>query len=265
MLTIKKMPYPRRIHISPVGFEIDRVILPLVELEADKVWLLTERNSKKDKGKPYFDKVFGEIKKLKRKCEVDVKYCDFNNRDLYDVLRAYREIIEEEKSNQIFVNISTGTKIHSIAGMMACMIFKDVAYSLMPYYSEPEKYPSLPEELTPMSFGCKEIHMLPNYRMDRPSPYLIQVLSVIKDLCGPTNDKITKTELKKALTNKGLLELSKRPDKPVKHENIARFLALQRKCIDPLLGWKFIEVTPPERRGKIRITPEGIDMLKFLG
>jgi len=259
------MSYPRRVHITPVGFEIDRVILPLIELEADKVWILTERNPEKDKGKPYFEKVLEDIQKLERKCEVKIKLCDFNNRDLYDVLRAYREIIEEEKSNQIFVNISTGTKIHSIAGMMACMIFKDIAYELIPYYSEPETYPTLPKKLAPMSFGCKEIHMLPNYRMERPTDYLIQVLTVINDLCGPSNEKVTKTELKKALTVQGLLELSKKGGRPVKHENIARFLALQRKCIDPLLRWKFIEVIPPERRGKIRITPEGRDMLKFLG
>jgi hypothetical protein len=262
---MKVMKYSRRIHISPVGFEIDRVVLPLIKLEADKVWLLTERNSKKDKGKPYFDKVINEITNLNRKCEVDVKFCDFNNRDLYDVLRAYREIIEKERTNQIFVNVSTGTKIHSIAGMMACMIFKDIAYELIPYYVEPEKYATLPEDLSPMSFGCKDIHTLPNYRIERPSDYLIEVLSVINDRCGSSNEKITKTELKKTLTDKGLLKLSKKNGKTIKHENIARFLALQRKCIDPLLGWKFIEIIPLERRGKIGITSEGKDMLQFLG
>jgi len=262
---MKKMNYPRRVHISPVGFEIDRVVLPLIELEADKVWLLTERNPKKDKGKPYFDEVVKEISHLERKCEMEIKYCDFNNRDLYDVLRAYREIIDVEKTNQIYVNVSTGTKIHSIAGMMACMIFKDLAYELKPYYSEPDKYAALPDDMSPMSFGCKDIHTLPNYRMERPSEYLIEVLGVIEKCCGPSNERITKTELKKALTEKGLLQLSNKAGKKIKHENIARFLALQRKCIDPLISWKFIEIVPPEKRGKILITREGRDMLKFLG
>jgi len=260
---MKKIPYPRRVHITPVGFEIDRVVLPLKELEADRVWILTERDPKKDKGKLYFDKVIEEINNLERKCEVRVKHCDFNKRDLYDVLRAFREIIEVEKSNQIFVNVSTGTKIHSIAGMMACMIFKDIAFKLTPYYSEPESYASLPEDLFPMSFGCKEIHTLSNYPMDRPTDYLIDVLSVVNELCGQKNEKITKTELKKELTSRGLLDLSK---KKVKHENVARFLALQRRCIDPLYReWKFIDLVPPERRGKIQMTQEGMDMLKFLG
>jgi Family of unknown function (DUF6293) len=264
-MAMKKTKYPRRIHISPVGFEIDRVVLPLIELEADKVWLLCERRPEKDKGKPYFDEVVTKINKFERKCDVEVKLCDFNNRDLYDVLRAYRDIIELEKSNPIFVNVSTGTKIHSIAGMMACMIFKDIAKQLTPYYSEPEDYPKQPKKLAPMSFGCKEIHTLPNYRMERPSDYLIEVLSVIDECCGPSNEKITKTELKKALTDRGLLELSKIPGKPIKHEKIARFLALQRKCIEPLQSWKFIDIIPPERRGKIQITQEGKDMLRFLG
>lgn len=264
---MKKIPYPRRVHITPVGFEIDRVVLPLVELEADKVWILTERDPKKDKGKPYFDKVVEEISNLERKCEIEVKHCDFNNRDLYDVLRAFREIIEIEKSNQIFINVSTGTKIHSIAGMMACMIFKDIAYDLKPYYSEPKEYLGMPKGLVPMSTGCKEIHTLSNYRMDRPKEYLIQVLGVVNELCGPKNVMITKTELKKALTSRGLLELSNKPGQVIKHENIARFLALQRRCIDPLYReWKFIKITPPDhRRGKIQMTQEGLDMLTFLG
>jgi len=33
-----------RVHIAPVGFEIDRVIIPAKKLKADKVWLLVHDN-----------------------------------------------------------------------------------------------------------------------------------------------------------------------------------------------------------------------------
>lgn len=259
-----KIKYPRRIHISPVGFEIDRVVLPLIQMEADKVWLIAERDPDLDKGKPYFDKVIDDIRVKNEKCEVKIKKCDFDGRDLYDVLRAYREIIEEEKDNQIFVNVSTGTKIHSIAGMMACMIFKDLAFGLIPYYAKPDDYLPLPAEGTQMSTGCSEIYELPNYKIERPSEYLIQVLKVINEQCGPDGGNITKRELIDVLVNEDLLSLSGSDGRTIRNEKVARYLALQRKYIEPLISWGFIEITGPKKRGKIQLTKEGVNILKFL-
>ena len=34
-----------RIHIAPVGFELDRIILPAVRMKADKVWLIAHDNT----------------------------------------------------------------------------------------------------------------------------------------------------------------------------------------------------------------------------
>ena len=36
----------KRIHIAPVGFEIDRVVIPAVDNKADKVFLLVHNNKK---------------------------------------------------------------------------------------------------------------------------------------------------------------------------------------------------------------------------
>jgi hypothetical protein len=259
-----KITYPRRIHISPIGFEIDRVVLPLIQMEADRVWLIIEREPSLDKGRPYFDKVKEDIHEKIEKCEIKIKYCDFDRRDLYDVLRAYRDIIEEEKDNQIFVNVSTGTKIHSIAGMMACMIFKDLAFGLIPYYAKPEEYLPLPREGKQMSTGCSEINELPNYKIERPPECLIKVLKVIDEQCGSEEKNITKRELIKELVDRDLLILSDSARKTPKNEKVARYLALQRKYIDPLTSWKFIKITEPKKRGKIQITQEGKNILKFL-
>jgi hypothetical protein len=233
-------------------------------MEADRVWLIQERNPELDRGKFYLERVQRAIKRKNKKCEVKIKKCDFDNRDLYDVLRAYREIIQEEKNNLIFINISTGTKIHSIAGMMACMIFKDLTVGLIPYYATPEEYLSLPEEGTQMSTGCKEIHKLPNYKIERPSENLIEVLKIINQCCGPDNQNITKRELINVLVARNLLISSSSADRTIRNEKVARYLALQRKYLEPLLSWGFVEIKGPKRRGKITITDEGLNMLRFL-
>jgi len=256
--------YPRRVHIAPVGFEIDRVVIPVIEMEADKVWLITERDPELDKGRVYLEQVESEIHQRNENCEIEIKRCDFDSRDLYDVLRAFREIVVQEKENHIFINVSTGTKIHAIAGMMACMIFKDLAANLIPYYAKPDTYLPLPEEGTQMSRGCGLIHQLPNYRIERPSDELIKMLAVIDQCCNNQVQNVTKSELIRELKNRDLLTLSEVEGRPIRNEKVAYYLALQRKCLEPLRKWNFIEIRPSTKRGKIHITQEGKNMLKFL-
>jgi hypothetical protein len=256
--------YARRVHIAPVGFEIDRVVLPVIEMEADKVWLMTERDPERDLGKIYLDKIQDEIKEKNSNCDVVVKRCDFFTRDLYDVLRAFREIMELERGNHIFVNVSTGTKIHAIAGMMACMIFKDLGIDPVPYYAKPDTYLPLPQEGIQISNGCVEIQQLPNYRIERPTEEQIKMLIAINECCSNASKNITKRELIRELRKRDLLKLSTSDGKTIRNEKVAFYLALQRKCLEPLRKWNFIEIRPPSNRGKIHITNEGKNMLKFL-
>jgi hypothetical protein len=51
-----------RVHIAPVGFEVDRVVIPAKNMRADKVWLLVHDNTSEDKGKPYIEKMILIIK-----------------------------------------------------------------------------------------------------------------------------------------------------------------------------------------------------------
>lgn len=53
------------IHISAVGFEIDRIVLPDVKLKADKIWLITHSNTIDDKGFEFVNKVKECLKKEK--------------------------------------------------------------------------------------------------------------------------------------------------------------------------------------------------------
>jgi len=38
--TIMKNIVNLRIHVAPVGFEVDRIVIPAVRMKADKVWLV---------------------------------------------------------------------------------------------------------------------------------------------------------------------------------------------------------------------------------
>ena len=154
-----------RVHIAPVGFEIDRIVLPAVRKKADRVWLITDKFShQEDKGSPYAESI---AKKLKAS-NIDCQQASADRIDLFDILRALRTIIFHEKGNHILVNVSVGSKIQAIASMMACMMFKDMA-TIKPYYVVPEKYTNLLEEKRNQETeGMKDIIALPEYKIEIP-------------------------------------------------------------------------------------------------
>ena len=57
----------QRIHIAPVGFEIDRIVIPATKYKADKVYLLVHDNQSEDKALPYIDEIKKMLKKAKLK------------------------------------------------------------------------------------------------------------------------------------------------------------------------------------------------------
>ena len=54
-----------RIHIAPLGFESDRIILPVMEMKADKVWILIHNDPKRTEARPYLDEIKKRLKKEK--------------------------------------------------------------------------------------------------------------------------------------------------------------------------------------------------------
>ena len=152
-----------RIQIAPVGFELDRVILPAVRMKADKVWLIAHDNTAEDKANKYLQNIEKELEKNGIKTEVA-----FANRlRLFPIIKAVTEIIFKERKNDIYVNVATGSKIHAIGCMMACMLFDD-REKIHPFYAQAEQYPEYDGKLQ-QTYGVAEIHPLPTYRIGRQS------------------------------------------------------------------------------------------------
>ena len=86
-----------RVHIVPLGFEIDRILLPAQQMKADKIWLLRHDNPAQDKAKSYSDKIIKEFKKNK----IQVKFAEANRNDVFNILKIVKEIFEQEKENDL--------------------------------------------------------------------------------------------------------------------------------------------------------------------
>ncbi len=254
-----------RVHVAPVGFEVDRIVIPAINMKADKVWLIVHRGFHADKG----DKFVKAIQSKLEDARIDCLQAQADRIDLFDILRALRIIILKEKGNSILVNVSVGSKIQAIASMMACMMFKDIAM-VKPYYVVPERYnSSLVKENKQETEGVKDIIGLPEYKIEIPSEKLIRCLDIID---RRKDGKITKRDLKDLAIESNLIHVddkkisgsSNRNTARVEYSDQAAYMALNKNLVEPLLHWQFITESKVGSHHIISLTEDGKHALKFL-
>jgi len=238
-----------RVHVAPVGFEIDRIVLPAKKRKADKVYLMIHENPSEDKAGPFVEK----IKKQLKKANIEVVTASHDRLDLYKIIKSIKEIIEEEKGNNVYVNLASGSKIQAIAGMMACMMFNKEK-NVVPFYVEAKEYIGFKGQQS--SSGIKEILDIPPYEIQIPEQKHIKALKIIKDNSG----KLTKKEMAKLAYDEKIIIVK------AEKENFtqARFASLDKNIIQPLERWNFISVEKLGRNRVIKITEEGNNAAKFL-
>jgi hypothetical protein len=157
----------RRIHIAPQGYEDERIYLPALDLDADQV-ILVHHQDEDDTASRCRDTIKEKLNE--EGVDTEVKQC--NIFDLTNSFETLLGIIHSRPSNDdIKVNVSAGSKITAIAGMMACMFTE-----AEPIYVIPEEY----GEAT-VSNGMEDINALPAYPIAEPDYQLIQVLDYIHE------------------------------------------------------------------------------------
>lgn len=238
----------RRINISAVGFEIDRVVLPAIEFRVDKVWLITHSNKSDDKGSEFVNKVKDRLKEA----EIEVAEEEADRKELFDTLRAFRSILAKEQGNEIMVNVSTGSKIQSIALMMACMMFKDFG-RIKPYYAEPEEYTTTSSHKQE-TMGLKDIKLLPDYKIEIPKQNLIKCMVLINQ---QKNGKVTKKDLKDLALKENIIHVVENKSAT------AAYMAL-KNIIESLQTWNFIKIEKKGTSNIVSLSEDGKNALKFL-
>jgi len=239
-----------RVHIAPVGFEIDRIVLPAKEMKADKIWLLVHDKPNEDKATPFVEKIQKQLKKANIK--VVKEYHD--RLDLFQIIKTVKKIIETEKENNVYVNLASGSKIQAIACMMTCMMYNKLK-NVVPFYAEAKDYLGFSGEQ--LSTGIKNITEVPTYEIKTPEQRHIDALRIIKENDG----KITKKEMAELADSNGLISVNAEKENYTQ----ARFASLDQNILQPLLErWNFIEIEKIGRNRWIKITQEGINASEFL-
>jgi len=251
-----------RVHVAPVGFEVDRIVIPAIQMKADRVWLITHNNPSVDKGHQFVASIRDKLKQARIEC----LQTEADRTELFDTLRTLRIIILKEKGNSILVNVSVGSKIQAIASMMACMMFKDIAM-IKPYYVVPERYTSsLAEEEKQETEGVKKVIPMPEYKIELPDEKLIKCMAIINER---TKGEITKHDLKDLAKERNLIHVAQKkiPGKKrtkKEYSDQSDYMSLNKTLIEPLRHWRFITETKIGTNHIISLTDDGKHALHFL-
>ena len=243
------MPANLRVHIAPVGFQFLRVTEPLITMQADKVYLVSY--ARDDDAAKFFKQIVKHLEDNYEHIKVEEVFLDIW--DLYECIEKFREIILEERGNHTYINVSTGTKITAIAGMLACML-----WGATPYYA-PVSYPSPKESSVPQTEHVEEPDILPTYDINKPKREYMLVLNLIKEAGG----RMRKAHLIEKLERLDVI----RPKDEQKTEFTEGAKHSQlRAILKPMeTEWKYVRVEASGRRSDVFLTDQGDAALRIFG
>ncbi len=245
-----------RIHIAPVGFEVERITEPILSDRADRVYLLTR--SERDAAQPFVDAV---VRRLRTAAwPVDVRVIPTEIWDVFGALGAFRRIFESERRLDrhdasvvpIRVNVSTGTKITSIAGTLSCMLWKGE-----PYYVRVSRawYSDRTPRVRAVNDVVSGVDPVGVYELRAPGPELVEVLEALERRGGSLRKRELLHEL--GLDAKGSHGSGLTPQ--AQHGRL-------RRRLEPLEHrWGFVQIAGGGPRGRVRLTEQGKVALVLFG
>lgn len=246
-------PVRDRVHVVPLGFEYARIREPIFRWKADVVVPVAYRESEHEI--PYLRALLEELAENER-LDVDRRSCDIF--DLYDTLGTLSEAITDYGDDDVFVNLSAGSKITAIAGMIACM-----ATGARPIYARPAYGPDasrIPEE--PLHDEVREIFELPRYPIDRPSDVHVAFLAYVeRETTGDASGRY------RGVNKKELIEFALEEGFPFIVDSEASsekgyYRLLDRHVVDPLRTQGYVEVEKVGRKKYVTVTGDGENVLR---
>lgn len=256
-------PAPRRVHIAPVGYEDSRIYLPAEERGAEIVVLL--RHSQNN---PRADACLERAVEGLHQREIDTEEAECDFFDLGSSLDNILSLVSDYPNDHVEINLSSGSKITAIAGIIATMI-EDAE----PYYAKPDGYlldsedslTEFDEDFTTASVtqGLEEIITIPSIPGIKPNCELIKILRFIQQ-----NQPASPQEgVQKIEVNRFALEedmgLVATTDKTADEADEIYDLT-NREIFNPLSERDYIEFTSTgPGRGQIRITKRGENLVEI--
>ncbi len=239
-MIVSKISGQQRYHVAVLDFRADRIIVPVKEMKADKLFLLRYQDEKHTKAKNALEEIKNQLKDTF--VELEEVGCDIF--EATDIIKKVHQIMFKEPENHWFFNISSGNGLSANALSIAAMLHKDKIHSTKLYYYHYDHEANKVKEQAMVD--------LPIFKIRTPSEKEIQILKLI----GTRTDGITK---------KQLLELTEETYKSKTPTEQSRLLMnLTRQVTDKLLyDWKMITITGRGKNSQITLTEEGKHFIRY--
>ncbi len=249
-----------RVVIDCVTFETSKIVGPAKYYRADKVYLYHKASDE-----PYSD-FLEEVKKQLEEENISYECREEEINEFSTIMRELMSLIkkEEQKGNNVYVNVSAGSSVFCAAGLIACMMEGG-----HPFFAPAQEYTVGEGDVKDVYFkDDKPIGLTKKVRppkdilcfnLEQPDEDVIEGLSIwkeTKDKGGITNNKT----LVKSLNENGLIDdIYEESRDKVSQSAIMKY---RRRYLDKWIKKGWIE---KEARGKYKITEDGKRILEVFG
>ena len=216
----------QRVHFINLGYEVGWILKSFEKSRPDRVYLIRQTNEGE---KPL--ETQKKIKKFldKTKAEMKILYSD---KTIYDLIKDLKDIIFEEKANQIFLCISSGQRDNVSGLILSSMLFHKI-----------------PKEICLYSAKKGEFVELPHFEVKLPKPEILETIRFLKD----KEKGCIKRELRDHMFKNKILEIGK-----CKDQEHTQYVKLNRAVLEPTeKDWKLIEIDGKRKGSRITLTEEG--------
>ena len=259
-----------QIHIVFNSQEDERITKPIINNPPNKLYYFTafiRTTKQKDVNLDFYEKNIRLLKEKIPTLEIIQKKVDYT---IYiEIIQELSKIIKSERENnpnaQIFINVSSGSKMTSIASVESSKLWNCEFYYI--YSSQYDPYGGGPLHkgefyiIKPITFPIK-----------KPEEIYIKTLKLIDELIEIKYKKkllekkrVKFVYLKKLiedLESKGLLELNKEHEDPRSRKSALYMKS--RHFLEPLINeLKYIELSDDKRNKKVFLTNKGKDVLQI--
>lgn len=245
----------REVHIAPFGYESDRIVLPAERAGADRVVLL----ERPGEDQPEW---FADVRSALRAAGIAVEREPCDILDMYAVVEAVGRVTGRYPAADVYVNISTGSKLSAIGGMVACIAFgRPTAY-----YVYPAAYGDEGRPQRPLSRGVETVEELTACPVDPPSPEQLWVLAYLDERRAADEPVVKRDLLELGKANETVGDAG--PETPLpfiadySDNTSAQYRTLNDRILEPLLEADLIATAEDGKLAYVEITPEGRDTLR---
>ncbi|MHA1794010.1 MAG: HFX_2341 family transcriptional regulator domain-containing protein [Promethearchaeota archaeon] len=247
--------FTERVHVAFLGWEIERIVKPVIKMNGNRL-IMISFPKKREKAWKYYE----GIKEQLTSKGIRVELIETSLYDMTSLLSILNKIvqIEHARGNEIYINVSAGTKITVCASVIAAMANKKVtAYYVQTNTYYPREHFEYPQTLTS---GVSKVTALPECQINIPESKYIETLAVIHNREKEHGQKVYLKDLINELKRRKLISVKKNRDsrKQASSEYMAA-LNLTKKC----MNWGYIEISKKRKNKFVTLTRKGRNAIEM--